>query len=297
VRSLPRGSLRKIAAWYGVTSAICALLAAAVPLCGRRWEGLTAVTVGVIYMWVPGLVAVATQRAWGEPIALALGLRLPGPTQRRWVLLALVLPVGVAALVTGLSLLVPGARFDPTLETMLARLSETLPPEQIEAARRQIEALPVHPWFLGLMQAVIAGATINAAAALGEELGWRGLLHRELRSVGAVRTSLLTGLLWGLWHAPLIVQGHNYPDHPLLGVPMMVLFCMSLSLPMFLLRERADSVLAAAIFHGAVNGSAGLPLLVAIGSDLVVGVTGAVGIATWTAVSVALWAWSRPARA
>lgn len=289
--------VRKVTAWYVLTCAICAGLAAAVPLLGFHWAGLIAVSVGVVYMWVPALAAIAIQRAWDEPVRAPLGLVWPVRGRWGWILLSLLLPVAVAAAISGLQLLAPGVRFDPTMALVLERLAGTLPDEQLQEARRQIEAMPVHPWFLGLVQATVAGATLNALAALGEELGWRGLLHRELAPLGAVKASLLTGLLWGLWHAPIIVQGHNYPEHPWLGVPMMVLFCTALSLPMFLLRERSGSVLSAALFHGAVNGSVGLPLMIAVGSDLVMGVTGAVGIATWGAVSVALWAWLKERQA
>lgn len=31
-----------------------------------------------------------------------------------------------------------------------------------------------------------------------------------------------TGVIWGIWHVPVIVQGHNYPGHPWIGIPMMV---------------------------------------------------------------------------
>jgi D-alanyl-lipoteichoic acid acyltransferase DltB (MBOAT superfamily) len=51
--------------------------------------------------------------------------------------------------------------------------------------------------------------------------------------LGQLSTMLLIGLwhgitwnfaIWGLWHAPVILQGHNYPGYPLLGVLMMVVF-------------------------------------------------------------------------
>ena len=34
------------------------------------------------------------------------------------------------------------------------------------------------------------------------------------------------GVIWGFWHAPLILNGHNYPQHPVVGVFMMVAFSM-----------------------------------------------------------------------
>ena len=36
--------------------------------------------------------------------------------------------------------------------------------------------------------------------------------------MGFLKTSVLTGFIWGVWHAPIILQGHNYPQHPVAGV-------------------------------------------------------------------------------
>jgi hypothetical protein len=61
-------------------------------------------------------------------------------------------------------------------------------------------------------------------------------------------------LVWGFWHAPLIVQGFNYPQHPWAGVFLMNVETLLLA-PLFgYVCLKADSVVAAAIFHGTVNG-------------------------------------------
>jgi membrane protease YdiL (CAAX protease family) len=79
------------------------------------------------------------------------------------------------------------------------------------------------PLFIG--GALLAGVSINAVVALGEELGWRGLLLTEVRPLGWWRANLAIGLAWGLWHAPLILFGAlNYPGYRAAGVAMMILF-------------------------------------------------------------------------
>jgi membrane protease YdiL (CAAX protease family) len=56
------------------------------------------------------------------------------------------------------------------------------------------------------------------AAVFGEEYGWRGFLQSELAPLGWRLSSLLVGLVWGLWHIPVILSGvHTYPPS-LLGV-------------------------------------------------------------------------------
>ncbi len=62
------------------------------------------------------------------------------------------------------------------------------------------------------------GPLINTLLALGEELGWRGFLLPSLLPLGQWRAILMSGLIWGVWHAPAILQGHNYPSQPVLGV-------------------------------------------------------------------------------
>jgi membrane protease YdiL (CAAX protease family) len=93
-------------------------------------------------------------------------------------------------------------------------LESTLSPEQIEEIKAQAAAFPVHPLWIAVLQALIAGVTINAVSGFGEELGWRGFLQRELVHLGFWKSSICVGLIWGLWHAPLILQGHNHPSHP-----------------------------------------------------------------------------------
>ena len=62
---------------------------------------------------------------------------------------------------------------------ILERIADQLSPEQVEMAREQLESLPLPVWLIALAE-VIPGALLNVPAALGEELGWRGLMHAEL---------------------------------------------------------------------------------------------------------------------
>jgi membrane protease YdiL (CAAX protease family) len=172
---------------------------------------------------------------------------------------------------------------------MFERFKDMLTPEQLEQMKSQINTLPVHPFWLTLVQGLIAGLTINAVAAFGEELGWRGLLQRELGPLGFWPSSLLIGLIWGIWHAPLILQGHNYPQHPQLGVALMTIWCMLLAPIFSYIRLKACSVIAAAILHGTLNATYGLSImLIQGGNDLTVGLTGLAGFIVLAMVDVAL---------
>jgi uncharacterized protein len=124
--------------------------------------------------------------------------------------------------------------------------------------------------------ALVAGWTINGLFAMGEEYGWRGLMWDELKSFGTVRANLLIGVAWGLWHAPVILQGYNYPGSPLLGVLAMVLFCTGMSFVLTAIRERTGSLLPVAAAHGVFNALAPILLMLAPGVDPVL--TGPLGL-------------------
>jgi membrane protease YdiL (CAAX protease family) len=171
------------------------------------------------------------------------------------------------------SLLFPGVTFSSDKKNIFGDL--LLTPDQL--------GIHAHRFWLGcclaLLQGLVTGITVNAVAGFGEELGWRGFLQRELSVLGFWKASAAIGLVWGLWHAPLIVRGFNYPEHPWVGVFAMTAMTVLLS-PLFgYVTLKANSVVAAAIFHGTFNGAAPLMTLgVQGGNDLLVGMTGLAGL-------------------
>jgi len=204
------------------------------------------------------------------------------------------LPPLMAFATLGVSLLWPGVGYSPEMEGMLERYKSILPPEQLEQMRNQIAAKPVHQIWLGLIQGLIMGVSINAVAGFGEELGWRGFLQKELNCMGFWKSSLLIGFIWGIWHAPIILQGYNYPQHPVLGAVMMTALGVLLGPIFSYLRVKAGSVIAAAIAHGTFNATAGLSVLVVRGgSDLIIGGTGIAGLIVLAFVNLAIFALDR----
>jgi membrane protease YdiL (CAAX protease family) len=231
----------------------------------------------LIYMWGPLLGALAAQRAAGEPLFAPLGVGLKA---NRWWIAAWLLPFALQPLIIAGELLFHGVSFSPDLGGFFDRLTATLPPDRVAEARKKLDGIPhVVFWALQLGQALIAGITINAFAAFGEELGWRGFMFRHFEATGFWRRSSIIGFVWGVWHAPLILQGHNYPQHPRAGVLGMIAFCMLMAPMLDLVRLRGRSVWAACIMHGTINATAGLAIvLVRGGDDLVVGMSGAAGL-------------------
>ncbi len=79
------------------------------------------------------------------------------------------------------------------------------------------------------VQSVLLAPFLALLIAFGEEYGWRGYLQGELVKLGKVRGILLVGVIWGLWHAPIIAMGHNYPGYPVLGILLMTLYTIALA--------------------------------------------------------------------
>lgn len=263
---------------------------------GRIWTQPWFTASAVVYMWIPALVAIALQKlVYKEGVIGPLGVSF---RLNFWWLVGWVLPPLAMYLSFGISLFMPGVSLSPDMAGFLDRLQGVMPPEQIGQMREQLRNLPPYIGWLaitfGVIPSMMAGATINAVAAFGEELGWRGFLQRSLAFLGFWRSSFVAGLVWGIWHAPLILQGYNYPQHPIIGVFMMTGLTMLLAPVFAWVAIRSRSVVAAAVAHGTFNAVSGLAfLLVRGGSDLTIGVTGLPGLISLTLINLAIWLYER----
>jgi membrane protease YdiL (CAAX protease family) len=148
-------------------------------------------------------------------------------------------------------------------------------------------------WVLAgiiVMAGIVAGLSVNALFALGEEYGWRGVLADELRPLGRARATLLTGILWGLWHAPIIMLGHNYGSSWQAGILVMVTWTVPLSFLLTWARDRTGSVIAPAMLHGAFNGVVGVFAYLIIGGNVLIRLpVGLLMSLTLACVAVLVW--------
>lgn len=252
---------------------------------------IATLVMAILYMFIPMTVAIVLQKIVYHENVKDLGISWRFD---RWFLIAWLLPPVIALVTFGLTLLMPGIRFSPEMAGMIERFKDILTPEQLAQMEQQAKMFPIHPFWLSLIQGLIAGPTINAVAGFGEELGWRGYLQKYLGFMGFWKSSLLIGLIWGLWHAPLILHGHNYPQHPQLGVFMMTGWTILLA-PLFgYVRLKAKSVIAAAVIHGSINATGGLSVMVIKGgNDLTTGVTGVPGFIVLVLVNIILFVYNR----
>ncbi len=285
-------SLKKAGLFLLLTFTACWLLAGVFHFAGGKLQSTAGFIMALAYMFLPMTMAILVQKViWREPLRRPLRISFRVNT---WFAVAWLVPAVLALAAFGAALWFPGVSYSPGMETMLDRLQQNLNPEQIAKIRAQIAALPVNPVWLALGQGLLAGATVNAVAGFGEELGWRGLLLRELKFLGFWRAALVIGLIWGVWHAPLILQGHNYPRHPLMGVFLMTDFCLLYSPLLVYVTLKSRSVLAAAIMHGTINATFGLSILnLKGGSELTVGILGQAGLIVLLGANLLLFGYER----
>jgi membrane protease YdiL (CAAX protease family) len=230
-------------------------------------------------MWAPALAHIltrlVTREGWQET-------RFRPELRRGWPywLAAWALPAVLTVAGLVIYFLVFPQHYDAELTTLL----------------QMLEATPVDPGQLNLwvlvgvqvLQALLLAPVINGVATFGEEFGWRGYLQPRLLGLGMGprRAMVGMGLIWGVWHWPAILMGHNYglsyPGAPFLGPLAMVWFTLTVGTLLGWLTFRAGSVWPAVIGHAALNGMANLGVIFVRGDPnplvgpLPVGVVGGV---------------------
>jgi membrane protease YdiL (CAAX protease family) len=95
----------------------------------------------------------------------------------------------------------------------------------------------------------------SMASALGEEIGWRGFLVPELyKSLGYTKTSLLTGLIWSLWHYPILLfADYNSGTPAWYGLSCFTVLVISISFVFTWFRIRSNSLWTAVLLHASHN--------------------------------------------
>ena len=130
--------------------------------------------------------------------------------------------------------------------------------------------------------------------AFGEEIAWRGFLVKVLSGKKFVLAAILIGVVWGAWHFPLILNGHNYPNHPVIGVFMMILMCISMTPILLYFRLKSGSVIVPSIMHGTLNAMIpNITLLVMPPNELLMGGVGLAGIIVYLVASTLIFLYDK----
>jgi membrane protease YdiL (CAAX protease family) len=250
------------------------------PLEGNKVQAITVIALTTAAMLFPMIAVIITQRVTKEPVLK--GLDISFKINRWWFIGWILMPV-IAMGGLGMTILMPGAKWTPDSETI--QLALKLMPEGFGI------------WGMigiSLFSGLFAGVTINAVFAFGEEVAWRGYLLKLFNGKSFMATAIWTGIIWGFWHAPLILNGHNYPQHPVAGVLMMVVLSLLLSVLLMYFRQKSNSVIVPAIMHGTFNAVAGITnLVVTPFNDLLFGTPGLAGMLILLIIDLCIFIYDR----
>lgn len=280
---------KKIFIFISLTLLISWTAAGLFYLSGLEWGTTFSLVFAIIYMFFPLLCTIIVQKfIYKQPVMKTYGVNA---NINKWLLVAWGLPVLITFATIGVSFLLPGVSYSSEMTGLTEYLGDLIPEDMMD----EVPFSPVVMFWLMLLQGIIAGPTINSIAAFGEELGWRGFLLKETASAGFWKSAIFIGFIWGIWHAPLILMGHNYPGYEVAGVFMMTLWCILLS-PMFsYITIKANSVIAAAILHGSLNAVAGLAIMPLEGSKpLLTGVMGLAGLLVLAVINLVIFFFCKP---
>lgn len=253
---------------------------------GTGTAGFT--TLGAIYMFIPAISVLIVKKIIHKD-KIKTDLLISFKINKWFVVAWFLMPIIIFSTL-GINLIFTNVSYNPEMTGFLDRLSNIMTPEQIKEMQASIDALPINLIWLILIQGLIAGVTINALAAFGEELGWRGFLLHAFKEMKFFKASIIIGIIWGIWHAPLILMGHNYPQHPQIGVFMMIILSILITPFLLYVTIKAKSVIVAAIMHGTMNATAGISIMtISGGNDLTSGIAGLAGFISFTLFLIAIF--------
>lgn len=147
--------------------------------------------------------------------------------------------------------------------------------------------------------AITLAPPINMFFALGEEAGWRGYMMPCLKErFGLLNGRLLGGVIWGVWHWPIMLltgyeYGTNYLGAPVLGLVVWCVVCFALNTLLDWLYEKTGCIWVPAIAHGAFNAIASIAQVLTYPADAYYNVLGPmpiglIGMLPMLAVAVGL---------
>jgi membrane protease YdiL (CAAX protease family) len=297
----------RVAEYYAIAFGFACLLGLGLWLAGANLVSGAAApvfqwTLAFLYMPLPFVAALIVEKRAGRGYLLGVEKRTIRRNIGRVALISFATAVAIDLANLGVTWLLGNVLGVPGVGKLVATQAEVLLAitQSMPAAATQANLANTPPvlllYVLGPLVGIVAGFTINGLFAFGEEYGWRGVLMDELKPLGGVKANLLTGVMWGLWHAPVIVLGFNYGAQRGWGILMMCVTMTPLSFILWRAREYSRSIVAPAIIHGAFNGFAGFFLFLTIGRSTLVAVpVGLAGALALTVVAVVMWRVVKPA--
>lgn len=230
-------------------------------------------------MWVPALSTIITIK-WITHEGFAVTNFRPGKL-KPYIITAILIPLAFM-LIYGITWLTGIGQPDWHLNYITSLAS---------AQGADMANFPSPPTFIILLflASVFVSPFLNSLFAFGEEFGWRGYLLPKLMPLGKAKAYILLGFIWGVWHAPLIVIGFNYPGYPLVGILFMIGLTTALGIFINEFTLKNQSSVLAGWIHGVFNsqGYGVWRIIFPQVNPLLGGITGLIGIIVF--LSLGLW--------
>jgi len=191
-------------------------------------------------MWSPAAASIVARLVLREGFA-DVSFRVGG--RRGWhaILVAVVFPLVIGLTAYGIAWLAGLARFDPRPGGLAAQLSAG-------------STSPIVTFLVMLAVAATIGTVVGTVTAAGEEIGWRGYLLTRLIDAGVPRPILVSGLIWGLWHVPVVLgTGYAAGPSPVASAGLLVVLATAFGFVFARLRLETGSVWPAIVLHAAWN--------------------------------------------
>ena len=181
----------------------------------------------------------------------------------KWFIAAMFTPAIFTALGAALYFVIFPDNFDPNMGFVAAMIPEGADSQGIT---------PSLLTAVSLIQSLTYAPIMNMFFAVGEEIGWRGYMTPMLTSkIGRKPALIVGGIIWGVWHWPLIIcigynYGTGYPGAPWTGMLAMCVMTTIFGIMLSYIYDKSNCIWIPALAHGAVNAVASMPLCFTDGS-------------------------------
>jgi membrane protease YdiL (CAAX protease family) len=193
-------------------------------------DPLTQLTVALPMAFSPAIAAVVVRR-WvtGEGFRDA-GLAPRARAAGFYYLCAWIGPVLVLAATVGLATVL--GLYEPDFSSL---------PQLIPGMRQPMAVLPL-----------LLVPVVMVPAFWGEEFGWRSYLQQRV-SRRPVQAAVITGIIWSVWHYPLVFTDYGAYSSPLLGIVTWTLTIVPQAIILAWLFLRSGSVWVPCLAHAGNN--------------------------------------------
>ncbi len=241
--------------WPDITFIVLTALLSVVPYFFILQSGTTDSSWTNVLMWTPAFAAIILRLIRRESLFRGIGWNIA--RHLPWILLAALVPLLLQITTIAIAVVFDFAKWNESYIVVSGGLISIKKTALLFGASNQHIVLFVVNYLLSFW---VGTLLYMLGLGLGEEYGWRGYLQAHLTGrYGLYKGMVILGLVWGYWHLPGILLGHNYPEYPILGgLVLMPVMTTIFSLVFGLLYIRLGNIWIPAILHASVNLSAGI---------------------------------------